>query len=124
MSTQSGIGGSFSLSMSRDQSEAAQGVLSKASSAFALAAIVTVLFNTGLAWVKDAYDPLNTWMAHLTGHHWITHGLFDIALFVILGVIFTGVGAGKQTKADSLAVGLVAAVVVSGLGLAAWFLVT
>jgi hypothetical protein len=124
MNAQTGIGGSYSPSMGRDHTGTAEGALSKASSAFALAAIVTVLFNTGLAWVKDAYDPLNTWMAHLTGHHWITHGLFDIALFVILGVVFMNVGAGARTKADHLVVGLVAAAVVSGLGLAAWFLVT
>ena len=54
-------------------------------SAYGLAAAITVLFNVVLAFVKEAYAPLNTFMAQLTGHHWITHGLADILVFLLLG---------------------------------------
>ena len=54
------------------------GTLDGVAAAFGMAAIVTILFNTLLAWIKDAFDPLNDVMALLTGHHWITHGLFDV----------------------------------------------
>lgn len=94
------------------------------SSALALAAAITVLFNTGLAWFKDSYAPLNTLMAHLTGHHWITHGLADVILFAVLGVIFVKTGAAEKIDADNLVSTLVISVVVAGLGLAGWFFLT
>lgn len=95
--------------------------LDRTSSALALAAAITVIFNTGLAWIKDSYAPLNTFMAHLTGHHWITHGLTDVILFAVLGVIFINSGTADKISAKGLLITLVVAVVVAGTGLAGWF---
>ena len=53
--------------------------LDGAAGAFGAAAAVVIVFNTALAWIKDAWAPLNDAMAALTGHHWITHGLLDLA---------------------------------------------
>jgi hypothetical protein len=96
--------------------------LDKRSAAFALAAAIAVLFNTALAWVKDAYDPLNKFMAHLFGHHWTTHGLFDLAVFAALGLLFSSSGVASRIEPQRLVTMLFAAVVLAGLGLAAWFL--
>ena len=96
--------------------------LDRTSSALALAAAITIIFNTGLAWIKDSYAPLNTFMAHLTGHHWVTHGLADVILFAVLGVIFINSGTAQKISANSLVMTLIIAVVVAGLGLAGWFL--
>lgn len=95
--------------------------LDSTSSALALAAAITVIFNVGLTWFKDSYAPLNTFMAHLTGHHWITHGLADVILFAVLGVIFVKTGTAEKIDADNLVWTLLIAVVVAGLGLAGWF---
>jgi hypothetical protein len=96
--------------------------LDQASTAFGLSAAITIVFNTLLAWVKDAYDPLNNFMASLTGHHWITHGLADVALFFVLGWLFMrwGVRVGGMTLVKIVA----AAVVLGGGGLGAWFFLT
>jgi hypothetical protein len=96
------------------------GMLGGAAAGFGMAAIVTILFNTVLAWVKDAFDPLNTFMAHLTGHHWITHGLANVALFLIVGVVLTA--RGYRVSGNALAFGVVLAAIVGGGGLAVWFL--
>lgn len=95
------------------------GALDHAAAAFGLSAAIAIVFNTLLAWIKDAYDPLNTFMASLTGHHWITHGLADIAVFVILGLIF--MQRGFSMDGTKLAVLVAGAVVVGGGGLALWF---
>jgi hypothetical protein len=95
--------------------------LDRVSSAFALSASVAIVFNTVLAWIKDAYEPLNKFMASLTGHHWTTHGLFDIAVFVILGLVFLQTGIASRMNPMRLVYTLVGSVVVAGLGLAAWF---
>lgn len=95
------------------------GVLDDAAAAFGLSAAITIVFNTVLAWIKDAYDPLNTLMASLTGHHWITHGLADIAVFLIVGAVLMR----RQFTMDGsrLAFLVAGAVVVGGGGLALWF---
>lgn len=95
--------------------------LDRVSAALALSAAVTVVFNTLLAWVKDAYEPLNTFMAHLFGHHWTTHGIFDVVLFVVLGVVFLNLGTAQRISPNRLVGTLVGAVIAAGLGLAAWF---
>ena len=97
--------------------------LDNTTAAFALSAAVTVLFNTVLALVKDSVPALNDFMAALTGHHWITHGLADIVVFVVLGWIFMASGTGARMRANQVIMSLVAGVVVAGLGLAGWFLV-
>src|SRR6185312_1676312 len=93
----------------------AEGVLDGAAAAFGMSAIIAVLFNTLLAWVKDAYDPLNSFMASLTGHHWRTHGLADVIVFVALGYLFMHrdfhMGGTKLAKL------LAAAVILGGGGL-------
>lgn len=78
-----------------------------------------ILFNPVLAWAKNAYEPLNSAMASLTGRHWRTHGLVDVVVFFALGAVFmsrkfilTGTG---------LTILLAASVVVAGGGLALWF---
>ena len=89
---------------------------------FGLAAAITILFNTVLAWVKDAYAPLNDFMASLTGHHWRTHGIVDVVVFIVLGYLFTF--RNFRISGWRLAALLAAASVVAGGGLALWFVLT
>jgi len=95
--------------------------MNKATSAFALSAAIACLFNTALAWAKDAYAPLNKFMAGLTGHHWITHGLADLIVFVGLGLVFMNIKTADM-KPDKLVSILVWSVAAASLGLFAWFL--
>ena len=99
--------------------EAEAGALDKVSAAFGQAAVITIIFNTLLAWVKDAYDPLNTFMASLTSHHWITHGLVDVAMFVGLGFLF--LSRGTVLNGMKLVVAVAVACIIGGGGLALWF---
>jgi hypothetical protein len=95
--------------------------LDRAAAAFGLAAAIAILFNTVLAWVKDVYDPLNRFMASLTGHHWTTHGLADLVVFAALGVIFLNTGVVDRISPNRLVALLVGAVILAVVGLAAWF---
>jgi hypothetical protein len=89
---------------------------------FAYAVIVTALFNTALALLKDAYAPLNQFMAHLTGHHWITHAIFDLLAFFAVGFLMTSRGLPRGGLTDALALRVALAVAVAAVGLGAWFL--
>jgi hypothetical protein len=97
--------------------------LGRASAAFGMAAAITALFNTALAWVKDSYQPLTKLMNAIAGHNWTTQGLADVILFVGLGLILSKSSLVQKMKADRLILFLVAAVVVAGVGLFAWYAV-
>ncbi len=90
--------------------------------AFALSASVTVLFNVVLAFVKDSSPALNSFMANLTGHHWRTHGLFDVIVFFLLGWLFMSRGIPADGLTGKSVVGVVVATIVAGASLGLWFL--
>lgn len=64
-------------------------MLNKNTVGFGLSAAIVIIFNGLLVIVKETYQPLFNFMASLTGHHWTTHGIFDILLFLILGFLFS-----------------------------------
>lgn len=97
--------------------------LTAATKGFALAAAVAVLFNTALAWAKDAYAPLQNLMTALSGHHWTTHGLMDLVVFAGLGIIFTRSRVVAKMDSERVIGILVGAVTAAGLGLVVWFVV-
>jgi hypothetical protein len=103
--------------------EPSSGRLGRASSAFALAAAITVLFNTALAWAKESYHPLNKAMAAITGHHWTTHALADLIVFFGLGLIFFGSRAAEKIEPGTLTGLLIGAVAVASLGLFGFYLI-
>jgi hypothetical protein len=95
--------------------------LGRTSAGFAMAAAITILFSTALACVKDAYNPLNSFMNSVAWHNWITHGFVDVILFVGLGLIFSKSGWTQRIAPGRLISFLVGAVVVAGLGLFIWY---
>jgi hypothetical protein len=98
--------------------------LSPATSGFVLSAAITALFNTGLAWTKDSYPPLNDFMKSVGGHHWTTHGIVDLALFLGLGIIFTKSRATEKIHPNRLNAVFVGAVALATLGLVLWYAFT
>ena len=96
--------------------------LDPVSAAFALSASVTFIFNTLLAWVKDSVPALNSFMASLTGHHWTTHSLFDLIVFIGLGFVFLKTGTAERMDGMTLVRVVVGSAVLGGLGLLGWFL--
>ena len=96
--------------------------LGPANTAFVLAAAIAIVFNTVLALVKDAYEPLNSFMKSVSGHHWTTHGLADVILFGGLGLIFWKTGVAEKLDPNRLVSILVWAVIAASLGLFTWFL--
>ena len=96
--------------------------LSHVASAYAVSAAVAVLFNTLLAWIKDSYESVNTAMAHTLGHHWTTHGVAVVLVFLVVGLLLAR-REGDLLTGNSAIYTLVISVVAAGLGLFGWFLV-
>jgi len=95
--------------------------LTAATSGFALAAAIAALFNTALAWARDAYAPLNGIMKSLAGNSWTAHCLADLVLFAGLGFLFTKTRAAEKMDPNRLTGALIGAVAIAALGLALWF---
>ena len=100
----------------------ANATLDRTTAAFGLSAAVAIVFNAALTIVKDSYDPLNGFMAKLTGHHWITHGLVVIAVFLVVGWALSRSEATGRLSDTSVIGSVVLASVLSGAAIALWFL--
>ena len=78
--------------------------------------MLLVIFKENVAGVED-------FMKGLTGHHWITHGLFNLIVFLVLGLILARTAAAATMPVNRL-IGYVAwSTVLSGLALAFYFTV-
>jgi hypothetical protein len=95
--------------------------LGRASSAFALAASIAILFNTVLACAKDASAPLKLFLASLSDHDWTTQGLLDVILFFALGFLFMKSGVAEKIGSNRAISILAVSVIVAGAGLFAWY---
>jgi hypothetical protein len=89
--------------------------------AFGMSAAITVVFNVVLAFIKDSYPPLNTFMAQLTGHHWRAHDLADRIVFVALGLLFTTRGIPSRGLTTGTAITVATATVLASAALGLWF---
>lgn len=96
--------------------------ISATTAGFGLSAAVVCVFNTVLAWVKDATPALEQAMRNVLGHHWTTHGVVDVLAFLVLGFVLSRTEMARQMDGTRLARIIAGAVVLAGLGLVGWFL--
>ena len=88
--------------------------LGKYTVSFGLALAITSLFSALLVVAKELSDKtLLPLMKQATGHHWITHTVVDVILFLALGFLLTKV----QISAERLSRMIIGAVVIGGLNL-------
>lgn len=59
--------------------------LDKRTIGFSLAYVIASLFSAILVPIKEEIAPIKDAMYALTGHHWATHGLLTILVFIIFG---------------------------------------
>jgi hypothetical protein len=101
--------------------EAGTPKLGRTSAAFALSAAITIVFNTALACLKDAYTPLKNVMSFASHQDWTTQGVADVVLFVVLGLIFLRTSLAEKLNPNRAISLLVGATVLAGAGLFAWY---
>ncbi len=96
--------------------------LDKTTIGFGLSAAVASIFNTLLVIFKELTPPFKNGMASALGHHWTTHGVMVIVLFIVLGFVFSGVVKPASWGADKLGKTILWSVIVAGGALAAFYL--
>jgi hypothetical protein len=98
-------------------------ITDKATIGFGLSAAVVSIFNTLLVIFKELTPPFKAGMASAMGHHWTTHGVIVIGLFLLLGFVFSGMAKPESWGADKLGMTIVWSVIAAGAALAAFYLV-
>ena len=93
----------------------------KFSVGFGLSFLIASIFNGLLIIAKESYDPLKSWMKSLSGHHWITHGIFVIVLFIVLGYIFSRTDIDKKIDADKISFLVIVGTILGGLIIVGFF---
>jgi hypothetical protein len=63
--------------------------LDRAAAGFGVAAGLAIMFNSLLVAVTDTWPGLDAYAATFTGHAWKTHGIADVLVFLIVGVLLT-----------------------------------
>jgi hypothetical protein len=94
--------------------------------AFGLSFAITSLFSVIVLILKETNEhTVMAWMKAATPHHWITHSLLDLIVFVVLGVALGKANNGQGLKIDSgrLTGFIVGAFILSGILIAGFYLI-
>ncbi len=92
---------------------------------FGLSIAITSVLSALLVVVKELNEnTILEWMRNVTPHHWITHGVFDLIVFAVLGFALARVNGGKGPKVSSRRLNqlIVGAVAVSCITIAGFYL--
>jgi putative flippase GtrA len=68
--------------------------LSANTTGFGLALAVTSVFSAIMVFIKESNEGVLNFLKSF-GHHWVTHGVLNIVLFVVLGLVFARMNGGK-----------------------------
>ena len=98
--------------------------LNKNTESFGASLAVTSVVSALLVVIKESSASVLNLMKNLTGHHWATHGLFILIVFVALGFYFgkANHGQGLKLPPERLTAFIIGAVVISGLIIAGFYL--
>lgn len=63
--------------------------LGKYTAGFGLAMAITMIFTSLFLILKENSKGLKDGLASMLGHHWTSHGVITIIVFIVLGVLFS-----------------------------------
>jgi uncharacterized Tic20 family protein len=96
--------------------------LDKTTIGFGLSAAVLSILNTLLVIFKELTPSFKAGMAGAMGHHWTTHGVMVIVLFIVLGFVLSGVVKTESWNGSRLGQTIAGSVILSAAALAAFYL--
>lgn len=67
---------------------------------FCLSVAITSVASALLMVAKETNPGLKAFMKSLTVHHWMTHGIFDVLLFLVLGLLLAKSNNGQGPAMD------------------------
>jgi uncharacterized Tic20 family protein len=88
---------------------------------FGVSYAITSVLSALLVVLKESSEAVHDGLAAITGHHWVTHGLLDVIVFVVLGLVLSRMGGGLRMTGGALVSTIVGATILSGLIIAGYF---
>jgi len=88
---------------------------------FGVSYAITCIVNAIVVVFKEAFPAVHDFMTAITGHHWVTHGLLDLIVFVALG-LYLSRGEGLQMTGGAVVSKIVGGTVIGGLIIVGYFL--
>ena len=86
---------------------------------FGIAFVITALTSALLNVTKEILPDLKNFMKSIPPfyHHWATHGIFIISLFILLGLLFSYLGVHNKVKYsyDKLLYGILGATIIGSV---------
>jgi hypothetical protein len=82
---------------------------------------ITSIMSALIVVLKEANPGVHDFLASITGHHWVTHSLLDVIVFVVLGAVLSR-SAGMRMSGNSIITIVVGATVISGLIITGYFI--
>ncbi len=98
--------------------------LGKYTRSFGLSLGITSLLSALLVILKETHEEtVLAWMKTVTLHHWVTHGIINLIVFVVLGVVLSrpNNGNGVSISSKALAMCIAGSVVFSGILIAGFY---
>jgi uncharacterized membrane protein SirB2 len=102
-----------------------QNEIGKYTRSFGLSFAITSVISALLVILKELNEEsILAWMKAATGHHWVTHGVVNLIVFIVLGWALSRPNRGQGVKISAyvLAMSIVGAVVISGLLIMGFYL--
>jgi hypothetical protein len=98
--------------------------LGKYTRSFGLSLAITSFLSALLVILKETHEEtVLAWMKTVTMHHWVTHGIINLAVFVLLGWALSrpNNGNGIAISSKALSTCIAGAVVISGVLIAGFY---
>ena len=99
--------------------------IEKYTRSFGLSFAITSVVSALLVILKESSEEgVLALMKAVTGHHWVTHGLINLILFVVLGWALSRAkkGQGVEMSANGLVSCIIGAVIISGVLISGFYL--
>lgn len=99
--------------------------IGKYTRSFALSLAITSLLSAIIVTIKESSHGVMNFMKAVTFHHWVTHGLFVLVLFIAGGWVLSRInnGQGPSLTAERLIQVVVGSVVAGGVLIAGFYLI-
>ena len=96
--------------------------IASSTSGFGLSYAITSILSALLVVLKERSEAVHNGLTAITGNHWVTHGVLNLIVFLVLGFVFYRIGGGIRMTANALIATIFGATVISGLIIAGYFI--
>ncbi len=104
--------------MAENQTDTADAI-SPAVTGYGISYAITSILSALLVILKESYEGVQALLVSITGHHWISHGLLAVIVFVALGALLSR--RDIAIKGNTLITAVVGSTIVSGLIIIGYF---